>query len=166
MSIESNKINNIYKCVGHPHPEFHKYIKQWRYLKKNVCRVFYTSIVGLWGDSWRPHTAGEGADVAKGGDTKRPWEPPRPIDPGKIYIRKITTKIIRNWCLLPLYLPFSDWFGTQTDVSACVPNQLENGEYNLISVLFNKNSKRFLCVCSSDWLLSKRNLKLIKNKFF
>ena len=33
----------------------------------------------------------------------------------------------------------------QTDVRS-VPNQLENGKYNLISGCFNKISKRFLCV--------------------
>ena len=33
----------------------------------------------------------------------------------------------------------------QTDVHL-VPNQLETGKYNLISVWFNKISKRFLCV--------------------
>ena len=35
----------------------------------------------------------------------------------------------------------------QTDVSVGVPNQSENGKYNLISGWFNKISKRFLCVC-------------------
>ena len=33
----------------------------------------------------------------------------------------------------------------QTDVRL-VPNQSENGKYNLISVWFNKTSKRFICV--------------------
>ena len=33
----------------------------------------------------------------------------------------------------------------QTD-DRLVPNQSENGKYNLISVLFNKIQKRFLCV--------------------
>ena len=42
---------------------------------------------------------------------------------------------------------------TQTDVSVRVPNQSENGEYNLNSIWFNKISKRFLCVC--DWLTVK-----------
>ena len=32
-----------------------------------------------------------------------------------------------------LYLPCTDWFGTQTDTSICVPNQSETGKYNQIS---------------------------------
>ena len=34
----------------------------------------------------------------------------------------------------------------QTDVSL-VPNQLENGKYNLISVSFHEISRKFLCMC-------------------
>ena len=37
----------------------------------------------------------------------------------------------------------------QTDVRLA-PNQSENGKYNLISVLFTKIWKRFLCVCEVD----------------
>ena len=36
---------------------------------------------------------------------------------------------------------------TNGECPFAVPNQPENGKYNLISVRFNKISKRFLCVC-------------------
>ena len=40
----------------------------------------------------------------------------------------------------------------KTDVRL-VPNQSENGKYNLISSWFNKISRRFLCVCILRWIL-------------
>ena len=51
------------------------------------------------------------------------------------------------------------WFiWNQTDVRL-VPNQSENGKYNLISAWFNKISKRFLCVYKGqmDWKSLKYN---------
>ena len=46
-----------------------------------------------------------------------------------------------------LYLQFSDWFGTANGhCPFTVPNQSENGKYNLISGWFDKISKKFLCV--------------------
>ena len=49
-----------------------------------------------------------------------------------------------------MYLPCTDWFGTANGrCSFAVTNQSENGKYNLISVWFNKISKRFLCVCGA-----------------
>ena len=37
-----------------------------------------------------------------------------------------------------------------------VPNQLENGKFNIISVRFNKISKRFFCVCIMYLLFYQR----------
>ena len=41
---------------------------------------------------------------------------------------------------------FLDWFGTANGQPSAVPNQSENGKYNLILDWFDKISKRFLCV--------------------
>ena len=38
------------------------------------------------------------------------------------------------------------WLICNQPAVRCVPNQSENGKYNLISVWFNKISKKFLCV--------------------
>ena len=55
-------------------------------------------------------------------------------------------EILLNQPEIRLYLPFPDWFETQTDVSICVRNQSENGKYNLNSGWLKKISKRFHCV--------------------
>ena len=65
----------------------------------------------------------------------------------KNYILRNIFEILLNQTEIRLYLPFSDWFGTANGRCLfAVPNQAENGIYNLISVWFNKTSKRFLCV--------------------
>ena len=56
-------------------------------------------------------------------------------------------EILLNETEIRLYLPCTDWFGTANGHrSFDVPNQLKNDKCNLISVSFNKISKRFLCV--------------------
>ena len=59
-------------------------------------------------------------------------------------------EILLNQTEIGLYLPFSDWFGTKR-TSFWFQIHPENGKYNLISVWFNKISKRFLCVCGVQW---------------
>ena len=53
----------------------------------------------------------------------------------------------------------------QTDVRL-VPNQSENGKYNLISVWFNKISRRFICVCDFSEIYMRRNSNVITPGFF
>ena len=50
-------------------------------------------------------------------------------------------EILLNQTEVRLYLLFSDWFWL-------IPNQSENGKYNLTSVWINKIPKSFLCVWS------------------
>ena len=64
---------------------------------------------------------------------------------GQSYTQRNLFDILLNQPDIRLYLPFSDWFGTQTDVSVCVPNQSKNGNYNLISGWFNKISRISHC---------------------
>ena len=52
-----------------------------------------------------------------------------------------------NWYLIVFTIFWLIW--NQTDIHL-VPNQLENGKYNLISVWLNKISKIFLCVHRSE----------------
>ena len=61
------------------------------------------------------------------------------------YTQRNLFEFLLNQTEIRLYLPSSGWFGTRR-TSFLVPNHSENGKYNLISVWFNKNSKRFLCV--------------------
>ena len=63
-----------------------------------------------------------------------------------IYQRKRNLfEILLHETEIRLYLPFSDWFlKANRHGPFAVPNQLENVEYNLISVWFSKISKRGL----------------------
>ena len=73
-------------------------------------------------------------------------------------------KILLNQTAIRLYLPFSDRFWNQTDF-CLVPNQLENGKYNLISVWFSNISKIFLCVYSFRiWKANKVQADLLLSK--
>ena len=66
-------------------------------------------------------------------------------------------QISLNQTEIRFYLPFFDLFGTTNRQRPfAVPNQSENGKYNLISVWFNKISKRFFCVRSN--ILSYKRL--------
>ena len=56
------------------------------------------------------------------------------------------SKVLLNQPEIRLYLPYSDWFGTQTYAVRLDPNQSENGKYNLISGWFNKTLEQFLYV--------------------
>ena len=71
------------------------------------------------------------------------------------YTQRNNFEILLNQSEIWLYLPYSDWFGTASGRCPCaVPNQSDNGKYNLISVWFIKISKVFLCVSrpsSLDW---------------
>ena len=40
-----------------------------------------------------------------------------------VYTQRNIYEILLNQTKISLYLPFYDWFGTQTVVSVCVPNQ-------------------------------------------
>ena len=64
----------------------------------------------------------------------------------RLYTQRNIFEILLNQPEISFYLPFSDWFETKQTLSFCVPNQLEKGKYNLISVWFNKVPRRFLCV--------------------
>ena len=55
-------------------------------------------------------------------------------------------EILLNQTEIRLYLSCTDWFGTKRSVRL-VPNKSMRGKYNIISVWFNKISKRFPCVC-------------------
>ena len=57
--------------------------------------------------------------------------------------KSLRNLIESNWNKIVVTILWLFW--NQTDVSL-VPNQSENGKYNLISVRFNKISKGFLCV--------------------
>ena len=64
-----------------------------------------------------------------------------------LYTKRNVFKILLNQTEIRLYLPFSDWFGTENGLRPfAVLNQSVHGKYNMISVWFNNISKRFLCV--------------------
>ena len=79
-------------------------------------------------------------------------------------------EILLNQPEIRLYLPSFDWFGTANGhCPFAVPNQSENGEYNLISVWFNKILKKFLHVWvtfSSPCRALKNKIKLFQQNFF
>ena len=63
------------------------------------------------------------------------------------YIQRKLFGILLNQTEIRLYLPCTDWFGTANgQCPFAVPNQSENGKYNLVSVWFKEIPKRFLCV--------------------
>ena len=47
-------------------------------------------------------------------------------------------------------IQYFQWIWNQTEVRL-VPNQSENGAYNLISVRFNKRFRKDFCVCCDKW---------------
>ena len=55
-------------------------------------------------------------------------------------------EMLLNQTGIRLYLSFSNWFGTANGRVRLVPNQSENGKYNLISGWFDKIPKRLPCV--------------------
>ena len=74
-----------------------------------------------------------------------------PNQTGNSTTQKNIFENLSNQTEIRLYLPCTDWVGTANEhCPFAVPNQSENGKYNLISVWFNKISKTFLCVYNSQ----------------
>ena len=62
------------------------------------------------------------------------------------YTQRNLIEILLNQTEIRLYLPFSDWFGTENGrCPLAVPNQSVHGKYNPLSGWFNKISKKILC---------------------
>ena len=84
------------------------------------------------------------------------------FDSSREHTAKYFLEILLNQTVIRLYLPFTDWFETVNGrCSFGVPNQSENGEYNLILVWFNDISKRFLSLYpkrlwAAAWMEEKR----------
>ena len=58
-------------------------------------------------------------------------------DRAHLHTQRNHFEILLNQAEFRLYLPFFDWFGTANGRPFAVPNQSENGKYNLNSAWFN-----------------------------
>ena len=66
-----------------------------------------------------------------------------------------------------LYLPCTDWFETENgQCPFAVPNQSENGKYNIISVWFNKIPKQILCIQARNRAVNSPDMHFDIHLFF